>query len=683
MTNDHQPPSSEPSGPGRAIEIYIGTIVALAVVAAGLVAFVEATAGHGDVNWLLFGVFASVLLVTETQSSTWMRFGDGGIVTPSWTFTFALMLLGSPTGAIAAMVVTTIIADLMARKEPLKVIFNTSQIALSLAIGGLILFAFDIHGPLFAGETLPTSWAIGMILSGIVVFGTNGMLICRLLATLERTSFWAMMRDSFALSMSADAAMLAMAPILVITTKNSLLMLPLIGTATFFVYQTAQHAIQRSHEANHDPLTQILNRRAFTGELDDFVQNASADGKTGSVLILDLDRFKEVNDRLGHRTGDLVLQAFSNRLNAALPESAIVARLGGDEFAVLLPGLDADAATAVAKRLHRTLDEPLIVDDFPISAGTSIGAAHFPQHGLMPSDLMHAADVAMYRAKQFRSGVEIYEGLGAAQQKGRVTLLADVADALARNEFFLEYQPQVHLATGRIEGVEALLRWNHPVHGRIQPDEFIGLAEHTDLIGPITRHVIETAVTEISRLGLGIGVAVNVSARNLQDRHFASETLSFLSGVAFPPHLLEMEITESAIALEPERTTVVLAQLRSAGVRISIDDFGTGYSSFSTLRGLTVDRLKIDRSFISDLPTSDRDHQIVRSVVDLAHGLGLDVVAEGVETANVWMALDAIGCDIAQGYLISEPISIDELPRRLQIESTTSESATATEGVPT
>ncbi len=656
---------------GHGVEWLIAATAVAGTLLSAIVAYVEFSSGHGDIDWPLFVIIAVLLVATETKSSTWMRFGNGGAVTASWTFTFALMLLGSPTVAIGVMAATTIAADVMDRKEARKVIFNSAQISLSLAIGALVLFAFGIHEPLFGDGTISTSRALAMILSGCVVFGTNGIVICRLLATIEGTTFIAMMRDGFALSMSADAAMLAMAPILVITAQQNLLMLPLIGTATFFVYQTARQAIQRAHEANHDPLTQLLNRRAFSGELDDFVQSAAATSKFGSVYVLDLDRFKEVNDRLGHRTGDHVLQAFAERLIESLPERAAIARLGGDEFAVLLPGSTPREAIDIAGRLRSRLDAPLTVDGFPISTGTSIGVSHFPLHGSTPSELLHSADVAMYRAKRFRSGIEVYEALGTTQQKGRVTLLADLADAIENEEFELYYQPQVDMRTGRIVSLEALLRWNHPKHGLVLPGEFVGLAEQTDLIGPLTDLVILRAITDVGALDPTMRIAVNISTRNLQDRHFAGAVLALLAAHSFEPGRLEVEITESAMALEPELTTASLDQLRSAGVSVAIDDFGTGYSSFATLRELTVDRIKIDRSFITHATSQPRDRQIVRSVVELAHSLDLEVVAEGVETTEVWTMLEELDCDVAQGYLITEPMDIaavtavlDVLPRR-------------------
>ncbi len=643
----------------RVLDRYIALIAVLAALSVALVVLVEFGRNHDGVDWIVFGVISALLVITECRTTIWLRFGNGGVVTPSWAFSFALMLLGTPTGAIAAMAIATTAAEITARKDFRKIVFNTAQVSLSLAVGGLVLFAAGIEGPLFDGRTMPFTWGAAMILSGTLVFVTNGIVICYLLSLLEGKRFVMMMREGFALTMSADAAMLALAPILVISLQYSMLMLPLIGTATFLVYQTARQALQRAHEANHDALTHVLNRRAFNNELSDFTSQPAP--VEGAVLILDLDRFKEINDRLGHQTGDAVLRAFAQRIVSSLPPSAVVARLGGDEFAILLPDSAPNVCRAITERLHRSLAEPLIVDGFPLSTGTSIGVAVSPEHGNSPSELLHAADIAMYRAKRYRSCVEFYEQFGTTREHGRITLLGDLSAAIENDEIVVEYQPQVDVVSGAITAVESLIRWEHPSLGRIQPIDFVKLAEQTDLIGPLTNLVIRRAIADVSELGDDIVVAVNVSARNLEDRHFASEVVALLDESGFPPHRLELEITESAIAQEPERTAVAIDALRSHGVRVSIDDFGTGYSSFATLRDVAVDRIKVDRSFISGMATNDRDRRIVGAIIDLAHDLGLAVVAEGVEKEPTLAALRDAGCDVAQGFLFSRPVPPSEL----------------------
>jgi diguanylate cyclase (GGDEF)-like protein len=643
-----------------AIDLYIAAIAVCALLAATVVVALEVRLRDASVNWALFVALAVLLVFTESLPSAVMRFGSDGMVTPSWAFAFALVLLGAPSAALAVMVAATMLADALARRPLRKLLFNSSQVLLSLALGAIAVDAFNVHGPLFPGGEIPLRNGLAMLAGGVVVFVTNSLVTGLLLSLLEQETFITIMRQGFVLSMSADGAMLALAPVLVVSLEASLLMLPLLATTAFLVFQTARQALQRAHEANHDSLTQLLNRRSFTEALDEHLAGP-ASTTAGALFVLDLDRFKEINDRLGHQTGDHVLQGFALRLTATLPPRAVVARLGGDEFAALLPNADAAEAMRAAEAVLKAFEAPMMIQDFPLSASTSIGVAIAPDHGASPAELLHAADVAMYRAKRYRSGVECYEAYGSGRERGRVTLLADIAEGVERNEFDVWYQPQVHIGSGRIECVEALLRWNHPHLGPIGPSEFIGLAEQTDLIEPLTKMVLEKAVADIATIDARTRVAVNISARNLQHRRFASDVIEMLAVSGFDAERLELEITESAVATEPERTLAALETLRTSGIAIAIDDFGTGYASFSLLRELPVDRLKIDRSFTAGIGSSHRDEQIVASIVAMAHRLGLTVVAEGVESESTWRSLARHGCDVTQGFLVSPPVPLDEL----------------------
>ncbi len=398
----HSDPDVGSARSGGAVDRVIALTALASIAITALLAKIEYSRPHGGVDWTVFVVIATLLLVSEIKATTWLRFGDGGVVTPSWSFAFALVLLGSPTVAVVVMALTTVIADVAANRALRKIVFNTAQISLSLAAGGLVIVAFGIRGPLFEHVTMPFSWGLALIVSGTLVFAINGALICYLLAVIEGKRFLVMLRDEFVLTISADAAMLALAPILVISLRYSMLMLPLIGTATFLVFQTARLALQRAHDASHDPLTQVLNRRAFGNTLAEFTEDGTG---AGVVAILDLDRFKEINDRLGHQTGDEVLVTFARRITGALPAGATVARLGGDEFAIFVRDVAADDALELVTILHEALQIPLVVNGFPLTTGSSIGVALFPGHGSTPSQLLHSADVAMYRAKRHRSRV--------------------------------------------------------------------------------------------------------------------------------------------------------------------------------------------------------------------------------------------------------------------------------------
>jgi diguanylate cyclase (GGDEF)-like protein len=623
--------------------------------------------GYDHVNWLAFGLLSVLLFISETRPSMWMRVGDGGEVTPGWAFAYALLLLGSPAAAVGVMVLTNCYVDLKHHKGALKIIFNAAQIAAALSAGGLILHGFGVHGGITSDGHIPIAGGLGIVLGGMAVFIFNGLLTATVIGLHQGVGFLRTMRAGFALSMTADGALLALAPVFVIAIEYSIVMLPLLGVTTFLVYHSAKNALRSEHEATHDPLTHLLNRRAFDQYITSSLGTLTEAEEGVAVLVMDLDRFKDINDRLGHQIGDRLLVSFAEQLERVLPPMSRACRLGGDEFAALVPSIRSEGQLrAVVARLHEQLSEQHNLDGFPLTVAVSMGVSIAPDHGLTGEQLIAAADVAMYRAKRFDSGVEFGCRVTEAQDHGRVGLLHDLSDAIANHEIHAHYQPQIDLTTGDVTGVEALMRWTHPTYGPISPSDFIGVAEQTDLIGPITEVMFRTAMTDLLTLGDAMpSLAVNVAPRSLLDRQFASRILGVVEELGFPPELLEIEITERAIVTGSERTTLTLGQFRDAGISISIDDFGTGYSSFRILRELRADRLKVDRQFTSQIMNSDSDELIVVKVIELAHGLGLDVVAEGVESTEVWNRLCALDCDIVQGYAIARPMPIDSLTRWL------------------
>jgi diguanylate cyclase (GGDEF)-like protein len=647
----------------RNVTIFIGIVTVLAALTTGALVYVERGSPMANVNWIAFGLFAILLFVGENKTALWMRFGSGGEVTPGYAFAYALALLGSPAGAVAVMGVTSAYVDIKSHKPFRKILFNVANISLALSSGGLVLRLFGIDGAITDHGAIPLTWGIGILAGGTMVFVLNGLLMCLLLALLTGNSFMTTLRQGFALSMTADGALLALAPLFVVAVEFSLVLVPLLGVTSFLVFQSARNALHRAHEANHDSLTKLLNRRALANRLGELLESDASPGGACALLLLDLDGFKEINDRLGHQVGDSLLQGFAERLEREMPERAFAARLGGDEFAVVLPAAaDMQATKALAFDLHARLCRPLIVTGFPLSVSMSIGLAFAPQHAESATDLLAAADIAMYRAKRFRTSVELYQTSSSSRERGRIGLLADLSTAIDEDELDVHFQPQLNMETGEIDTVEALLRWHHPRLGPVPPDEFIGLAEQTELIGPLTECVLRRAANELSTLrDRDVKLAVNISARSLQDRHFVATVLRVLAETRFPPHRLELEVTERALATETERSRFTIEALRESKIRISIDDFGTGYSSFITLRDVTADRLKIDRTFITDINRRREDLLIVKNVIELAHGLGLEVVAEGVETQEQWQILGDLGCDIAQGYGIAMPMSILDL----------------------
>jgi diguanylate cyclase len=653
------------------VDVYVA---AVAVVAVALTALVFAMAGDQILSpgkGVYVAVFCGLLFIAETRQ--WFRFGDGGKVTPGWAFAFSIVLLGSPLVAIAAMAVCTIVVDVRDHKSLTKVVFNAGQITASLAAGALLLLLLGLDSPITDAGRLSYRWGFGIIVAGALVFTANGLLTCIVLTLHYKTTMRSVMGRSFFLSVSADGALLALSPIFVVAIHFSLMMLPLLAVTALLIYQSTKQALRRTHEASRDGLTHLLNRRTFDDHLSGFLSSISDDVR-GAVLLLDLDGFKEINDRLGHQTGDMVLLGVAEQLTRSAPEAAVVARVGGDEFAILIPDVGSEASTmAIVEQLRTELTRPIVVDGFPLSVGVSIGLAFAPTHGRTPEDLLSAADVAMYRAKRYRTGVETYKALGARPERGRLGLLGELSHAIAADQLTLHYQPLTRFCDGAPSAMEALLRWQHPTLGQVPPGDFITLAEHTDLIGPLTQFVLTQATADARAVDrFALRLSINVSARNLQDRRFPSSVLKALDEAELDPSRLELEITESAIASEPERSLFAISAMREAGVRVAIDDFGTGYSSFSMLRDFTVDRLKIDASFVGGIAHNQPQQHIVRAIVALAKGLGIETVAEGVETEESWITLSNLGCDVAQGYLICRPVPLPELVEWLDIRQSMS-----------
>jgi len=419
--------------------------------------------------------------------------------------------------------------------------------------------------------------------------------------------------------------------------------------------QLRREAIQKEHQALHDGLTGLPNRTLFHRRVGAWLQL----GTPVAVLLMDLDRFKEINDTLGHHTGDQLLVEVARRLRAMLPDGAVGARLGGDEFVVGLRDADEQQAREVAAMIRVTLGRPVLVDGLTVEVDLSIGAALAPLHGDDSQTLLQHADVAMYSAKAARTGYELYATDRDTYNPRRLALVADLRRGIERGELVCYFQPKVALDTGRLAGVEALVRWEHPVHGLVGPDEFVPTAEQTGLIRPLTLAVLREATARCATWrasGLELSVAVNLSPRSLLDASLVADVEAALASCGLPGHALTLEITEGTMMADPQRTGAILRRLAGLGARISIDDFGTGYSSLAYLKRLPVDEIKIDRSFVQTMVTDPNDAAIVSAIVDLARTLGKRVVAEGVEDASAFEGLGAMGVHEAQGYWISRPM---------------------------
>ncbi len=423
----------------------------------------------------------------------------------------------------------------------------------------------------------------------------------------------------------------------------------------------AEHRI--AFLANRDPLTELANRSFFQDRLSQAIRNAARRQESLAVMFLDLDRFKIINDSLGHHVGDLMLKEVSKRLLECVRKIDTVARLGGDEFIILIEGLSRDPdAENIAFKILRALAHPIPILEYELHTSCSIGAALFPRDGDTVEALLKHADLAMYAAKERgRGSFQFFNPEMNRRASRRHHLESALRTALAREEFLLHYQPQVDIRTGTLEGIEALLRWSHPEEGLIPPGEFIGVAEETGLIRPLGEWVLRTACGQNKRWQEAgftpVKMAVNVSAGQFVDpKLFGESLLSILASTGLDPHFLELEMTESLLLQNDEENLAALNEFAGWGLRIAVDDFGTGYSSLAYLKQLPVDSVKIDRSFVRDIQSAKDDAAIVRAIIAMAHSLNLRVVAEGVETQGQLETLGRMGCDEYQGYLLSNPV---------------------------
>ena len=421
------------------------------------------------------------------------------------------------------------------------------------------------------------------------------------------------------------------------------------------------------YQASHDSLTGLANRALLREHVERMVARRQGNREIQfAFLIIDLDRFKEINDTLGHCHGDRVLQCLCPRLNACVRRTDTVARLGGDEFSILLDGATAQEALLVVEKIESSIAAPILVGEHSLSVGASIGIALYPAHGEDWDTLLQHADIAMYEAKRARCGHAVYSDNQSSDQVEQLKLTSELRLALEGNELELHYQPKLDLATWKVCGVEALIRWHHPRKGPLSANRIIELAEIGDLMKALACWVFATAASQTvdwNRMGIDLEVAINLTPRTFNDPEFVEHVIERIGQGNSHRLRLTVEITESALILDPEQFRIILDRLHEVGVKVSIDDFGTGYSSLAYLKDLPVDEVKIDQSFVHCMTDNSRDTCIVRTIIELGHNLGLRVVAEGVEHRSVLELLRGLGCDVAQGYYLSHPLTHQELER--------------------
>ncbi len=497
------------------LRIYTSTVTAVGLALPFLVPL-----GNPGMSWtgdhrLTLLAFAIMYALSELRPMTWLSKFDGGEVTASWTFAFSMLLIAPMRTALVVVGVLTLLAELLHRKPPQRAVFNAAQIMLSLWVG---LACFEVVGDpyrLTTSHPVGVMWLLGSLTAGFVAFLLNSLLTCGALALHQSRAVVPVIRGALGVNLTMDGLLLALAPITVVVALRSIVLLPLLMVTIWVIFQSAVLALRNRHDATHDLLTGIPNRRFFH-EQADMIMSTEERGRY-AVVHIDLDGFKAVNDRLGHQYGDLVLREVALRLAAGKHPSDIVARLGGDEFALLLKA-EPDEAVARCQSLLRSIEEPIIIESVPLRVGASIGIAVYPDHGREVATLLHHADLAMYEAKTGSCGVRLYEDAVVTAGLSRMEILTDFMVALDDRQLDLHFQPIVELATGDVDRLEALVRWNHPTYGTIRPDQFVPLVEQTELVGRFTDEVLRQAIEQASIWIVRhprLSVSVNVSGAKL------------------------------------------------------------------------------------------------------------------------------------------------------------------------
>jgi diguanylate cyclase (GGDEF)-like protein len=648
------------------VGLFVGVVFTAGVVCLGVTVAAQATSLLWESRtWHVWLALAGLLMVGELYPLQVPR-GDDDTdrITVSSTFATALVLVGPLSFAMAVQAIAVAIDDLRLRKRPKFIAFNIGQYLVTL-FGARLVFSTVSGHPLLAISTpLAPADLTAALLAGGAYFILNNGLVALAVSLDSGASAWAMIREDIRVQGVTSAILLGLAPVAAQAATFSVLMLPLLLLPIIGVHHNAKLVLRRQHEALHDPLTDLPNRELLRRRLDRALTEMTGRHRV-AVMVLDLDHFKEINDTLGHHVGDQVIREVARRLVDYVPAGASVARLGGDEFAILCPLVgELLEVEALGAAICERLQEPAVIDGVRLTVAGSIGVAVAPDHADSVETLLKRADIALYRAKNRRGEVRVYGHDIDGHTLERLSLLSDLHTGLDNGEFVLHFQPILATGTGQVTGVEALMRWMHPRQGLVGPDLFIPLAENTNLIGSLTRMAIASAAIAQrtwSNQGFDLNVAVNLSARLLSDTDLPVWIGEILSQHGMPAGRLTIEVTESTIMSDPKRATEVLARLRQMGIVLAIDDYGTGYSSLAYLRRLSVQQLKIDKSFVIQMGSDENSAIIVRSTIDLAHNLGLTVTAEGVEDAHTLHTLTELGCDQVQGFHFSRPVSADTL----------------------
>ena len=613
--------------------------------------------------WALVSCSVAAAAAGVLRSAPTAAAGIGG-VGPAVPLAFALALTAGTEAAVVALGLGLLIGALRCGSLP-RAVIDVAIPVVSVAAAGVLMAAVASRSDILSNPGATVVEFAAIAAGGAAIFVVQVSLTAIAVALLQRIPVLPLLRQALASHASTGMVLLSLAPVVIIVATQAVTLLPLLTLPVVAIYRSSRAVQASEYLALHDALTGLPNRRLFLERLADAVAEAHATAGQVAVLLIDLDRFKEVNDQLGHHVGDLLLQAIGPALCDQVTDVVTVARMGGDEFAMCIPDVDGvDEAVRVAKRINGRLALPLAIEGFTIDIGASIGIALSPGDADDVSTVLQHADIAMYVAKETRGGFEVYSPERDPNRRQRITSPGELRHATELGQLVVHYQPKADVRTGRARGVEALVRWNHPTLGLIAPGEFIPLAERAGLMGPLTTFVLARSLEQCARWrdqGVPLRLAVNVSVQSLYDDTFPAVVAGLLNRSELDASQLVLDVTESTVMADPRRAQRVLAELGALGVTLAIDDFGTGYSSLAYLKQLPVSELKIDRSFVVGMATDSDDAVIVHSTIDLGQKFGLEVVAEGVESGRVWHLLERLGCDLAQGSYVCPPLPPDQL----------------------
>jgi diguanylate cyclase (GGDEF)-like protein len=668
------PTAMRNTAPSERERLFFGYVAAVCVVAIVMTAIALPDLGrHLSVDQYDYWLLAAMAVIGDSRPVTPAGARSSLTVFPSICFTFAILLIWGFAAAVLVQTAAVAVSSIRLRHRLWRAAFNASQYAISFGAASLVL-AISPGQPFSPGAEPNWVDVLVAIVAASVWFVVNYLLVTGAVWLRFGGSWWRLFRESIAYDLLTTGSLLLLGTVLVGASRTSWALIPLVIVPLIAVNRMARLASERDRVADTDPLTGLANRTALMAGVDEQVA-ASGQRSAGehrqhrfALLVLDIDRFKYVNDALGHEVGDRLLIEIGARLSRVAGEDGLVARLGGDEFALVASGAgDLVVARDVAGRISDLLSVPVVLDGLSLDVGGSIGIAMYPDHGGDFVTLMRHADVAMYDAKMRGDAIAVYEPESDHNSPARLGLLADLRRALEdpeSTEVAFYYQPQVEMESGAVVGVEALLRWHHPVRGLIDPEELIRVAEHSGVMRLLTLRVIDDVIAQLAKwraAGLTLRASINVSVRDLHTGEIVDRLADRLALHDVAPDLIQLEITEGALMADPRRVLATLQRLDKVGIALSLDDFGTGYSSMQHLRRLPLDEVKIDRSFVLGMVHDSDDEAIVRSIIELAGALGLRVVAEGVEDDRTRRLLLAAGCHVAQGWFYARPMPADDL----------------------